>query len=65
VAARHGREFCNRLFALERELKNVSDEERFRERLRRSQPIIDEFKAWLDYQRPRALPKSAFGQAIS
>ena len=24
VAARHGLEFCNRLFALERELKNVS-----------------------------------------
>lgn len=65
VAARHGLEFCNRLFALERELKNVSDEERYRERLKRGRPIIDEFKSWLDYQRPRVLPKSAFGQAIS
>lgn len=65
VAASHGLKFCNRLFALERELKNVSDEERFRERLKRGQPIIDEFKAWLNYQRPQVLPKSAFGQAIS
>jgi hypothetical protein len=64
VAARHGLEYCNRLFALERELKNVSDEERYRERLKRGRPIIDEFKAWLDYQKPRVLPKSAFGQAI-
>ena len=65
VAARHGLEFCNRLFALERELKKVSDEERYRERLKRGRPIINEFKAWLDYQKPRVLPKSAFGQAIS
>jgi len=64
VAARHGINFCNRLFALERELKNVSAEDRYRERLKRGQPIIDEFKAWLDYQRPRVLPKSAFGQAV-
>ncbi len=64
VAARHGLVFCNRLFALERKLKGVSDEERYRERLKRGRPIIDEFKAWLDYQRPRVLPKSAFGQAI-
>ena len=64
VAARHGLGFCNRLFALERDLKGVSDEERYRERLKRGQPIIDEFRAWLDYQRPRVLPKSAFGQAI-
>ena len=64
VAARHGLNFCNRLFALERELKNVSDEERYRQRLKRGQPITGEFKAWLDYQRPRVLPKSAFGQAV-
>jgi hypothetical protein len=64
VAARHGLEFCNRLFTLERELKKVSDEERYRERLKRGRPITGEFKAWLDYQKPRVLPKSAFGQAV-
>ena len=54
----------NRLFALEKKLKELSPEERYRERLKRGRPIIDEFKAWLDYQKPRVLPKSAFGQAI-
>jgi len=29
VAARKGLDFCNRLFALERELKNLSAEERY------------------------------------
>ncbi len=64
VAAKRGLEFCNRLFALERELKKVSPEERYRIRLKRGRLIVDEFKEWLDYQRPKVLPKSAFGQAI-
>lgn len=64
VAAKQGLEFCNRLFTLEKKLKELSPEERYRERLKRGRPIIDEFKAWLDYQKPRVLPKSAFGQAI-
>ena len=46
-------------------MKNVSGEIRYLERLKRGRPIISEFKAWLDYQKPRVLPKSAFGQAIS
>jgi transposase len=53
VAARKGLDFCNRLFALERELKNLSAEERYHQRLKRGKPIIDEFKKWLDYQKPR------------
>jgi hypothetical protein len=64
VAAKRGLEFYNRLFALERELKKVSPEERYRIRLKRGRLIVDEFKEWLDYQRPKVLPKSAFGQAI-
>ena len=34
-------------------------------RLTHSRPVVDEFYAWLNYQRPRVLPKSAFGQAIA
>lgn len=64
VAAKHGLEFCNRLFALERKLKQLSPEERYRIRLKRGRPIVDEFKEWLDFQRPQVLPKSTFGQAI-
>jgi len=53
VAAKRGLEFYNRLFALERELKKVSPEERYRIRLKRGRLIVDEFKEWLDYQRPK------------
>jgi transposase len=64
VAAKEGLEFCNRLFAIEREIKELSNEKRLQARLKRSRPVVDEFYAWLKYQKPRVLPKSAFGQAI-
>jgi transposase len=64
VAAKEGLEFCNRLFAIEREIKELSNETRLHVRLKRSRPAVDDFFAWLKYQKPRALPKSAFGQAI-
>jgi hypothetical protein len=65
VAAKQGLEFCNRLFAIEREINEATPEERYRTRLERSRPIMEAFSAWLKQQSPRVLPKSAFGQAIS
>ncbi|MDI6814443.1 MAG: IS66 family transposase, partial [Desulfitobacteriaceae bacterium] len=64
TAAREGLEFCNKLFAIERELHNVTSEERYEGRLAKSRPVVDAFSAWLKYQTPRVLPKSALGQAI-
>ncbi|MCM3742510.1 IS66 family transposase, partial [Oceanobacillus luteolus] len=64
VKAKEGLAFCNQLFAIERELKDASPEERYKKRLERSQPILDAFSAWLREQTPRVLPKSALGQAI-
>jgi len=64
VAAKEGLEFCNRLFAIEREIKELSALERYKIRLKKSRPIVDAFYAWLKYQKPRVLPKSAFGEAI-
>jgi len=63
-AAQEGLEFCNKLFAIERELHNVTPKDRFEERKKRSRPVLDAFLAWLKYQTPRVLPKSALGQAI-
>ena len=60
-----GLEFCNRLFAIERDLKDVSVEERYRGRLERSKPVLDAFLAWLDEESFKTLPKSALGQAIA
>ncbi|MBC7325412.1 MAG: IS66 family transposase, partial [Moorella sp. (in: Bacteria)] len=64
VAAREGLEFCNRLFAIERELKDKTPEERYQIRQVRSKPVLDAFLAWLKNQKARVLPKSSFGQAI-
>ncbi|MGI6650122.1 MAG: IS66 family transposase [Bacillota bacterium] len=65
VAAREGLEFCNQLFAIERELKEATPEERYHTRLVRSRPVLDAFLAWLKHHKPQVLPKSAFGQAIN
>ncbi|CAB3395977.1 transposase [Kyrpidia spormannii] len=64
VAAKEGLAYCNRLFAIERDLKELTPEERYRRRLELSRPVLDEFLAWLVEQKEHALPKSAFGQAI-
>lgn len=64
VAAKEGLEFCNRLFAIERELKEATPEKRYEIRLVRSQPVLDAFLVWLNQMNSEVLPKSAFGQAI-
>lgn len=63
-AAEEGLHFCNQLYAIERKLKDVSPEERHKERLERSQPVLDAFSSWLRTQSPRVTPKSTLGQAI-
>lgn len=64
VATKEGLAFCNQLFAIERDLRDSTPEKRFAIRLKRSRPVMEAFSAWLKYQSPRVLPKSAFGQAI-
>lgn len=65
VTAKEGLDFCNRLFAIERDLKDSPPDERYTIRLERSRPVLDAFSAWLRTQRSRVLPKSAFGKAIT
>ena len=65
VPAKEGLDFCNQLFAIERQFHGVTPEERHNARLEYSRPILDAFLVWLKYQSPRVLPKSAFGQAIT
>ncbi|MGI6227152.1 MAG: IS66 family transposase [Peptococcales bacterium] len=65
VVAKEGLEFCNRLFAIERELSKETYDERYKERLARSLPVLDAFLAWLNDQSTKVLPKSSFGQAIN
>lgn len=64
VIAREGLEFCNQIFAIERDLHDLAPEERYKKRLEFSRPVLDAFSDWLKIQLPRVLPKSALGQAI-
>jgi transposase len=65
VAAREGLEFCNQLFAIERDLKDATPDERYKIRQVRSRPVLDAFLVWLKKQKAQVLPKSSFGQAIN
>lgn len=62
---REGLDFCNRLFAIERDLREVTPEERVRARRARSRPVLAQFLWWLRAQRHIVLPKSALGQAVT
>jgi hypothetical protein len=42
--------YFQRLFLIEAELHDLTDEDRHAERQLRSRPLLEEFKAWLDEQ---------------
>ena len=63
--AHAGLAFCDKLFAIERELKDATAEERFAGREERSKPVLDAFRLWLDDMAGKTLPKSAIGTAVN
>lgn len=63
--ARTGLDFCQRLYAVERDLRDATPEERFRARRARSEPILAAFHTWLHDQQTQVLPQSAVGKAIT
>lgn len=65
VAARQGLEYCNKLFAIERGLKDSTPEERYHGRLEQSRPVLNAFSAWLHEQSSQVLPKSTLGSAVT
>jgi hypothetical protein len=65
VASMDGLDFCNRLFAIEKKLHDVTDEERYEGRLQLSVPVLGEFHAWLKKQKAQATPQSYFGKAVT
>lgn len=54
-----------RLYRIERQSKGLNDAERQALRQEKSDPVLNEFKAWLDNQVHVLLPKSALGNAVS
>ncbi|MBB6732724.1 transposase [Cohnella sp. CBP 2801] len=49
--------YCNQLYAIERELADVSPEERHAKRQKRSVPALGAYREWLRQQKSRTLPK--------
>lgn len=62
--AAQGLAWCNQLFAIERELKEATTEERLAAREEQSRPVLDAYYAWLRQQKSRTMPKSLLGQAM-
>ncbi|WP_206920471.1 IS66 family transposase, partial [Alicyclobacillus suci] len=58
-------EYCNRLFKIERGLKDMTPEKRYEQRLEQSRPVLDAFLPWLEFQKENILPKSALGEAVN
>lgn len=54
-----------KLYAVEKEIKDKSTEERYRIRQERSQPQLDKIRDWLDKALGNTLPKGKAGEAIS
>ncbi|MBQ3704150.1 MAG: IS66 family transposase [Oscillospiraceae bacterium] len=64
--AARGFDFCDRLFALEREFEGLSDKARAVQRQLRSKPIVDEYYAWLEtIFRPTGKLKDAVRYAVN
>jgi hypothetical protein len=58
-----GYDYCNQLFAIERELKDLDAAQRLEKRLEQSKPVLDAYWAWLDTV--RALQGSKLGEAVT
>jgi hypothetical protein len=54
-----------KLYSIERELKDVSDEQRFIGRQERSLPILGQLKSWLDKTQSQVTPQSVLGKAVN
>ena len=59
----HGSSYCDKLFAIEDSLKDLSPEERFCKRLELEKPVLEAFWCWLDSV--NALKGSALGKAVT
>jgi len=58
-----GKRYCDQLFAIERDLAQLSADERHQKRQELARPVLDDFFAWLNSY--KNLTKNAFGKAVS
>jgi transposase len=65
TTAHEGLAFCNQLFDIERDLHDLTPEERFAARDLRSRAVLEKFRLWLDALEGKVLPKSKLGEALT
>jgi hypothetical protein len=65
TVAQQGLDFCNHLYAIERQAEGQPPEKRFAIRQEQSRPVLDACLAWLQEQQGRVLPKSLTGAVIT
>ena len=63
--ARQGFDRIRALYAVDKELCDLSPEERHHARLERLQPLLDEMREWLDHSLGTVTPQSLTGKALS
>ena len=63
--AQMGLAFIQRLYAVEKRLKDVTAEVRARERLERAKPILDDLHNWLEKSLPAVPPSTLTGKALA
>ncbi|MDE5583882.1 MAG: IS66 family transposase [Ruminococcus sp.] len=62
--AKTGRDFCDKLFAIESELDRLTTEERFKQRLMQEKPVFEAFWSWAEKTAQSVLPKTQLGKAF-
>jgi len=59
-----GREYCNKIFDIERDISDKSFNERYEIRKEKAAPVISEFHTWLKSLEPNVSEKSKIGKAV-
>lgn len=60
-----GLSYCNRLFALDKESKDLDIEKRYNFKQEKIKPLFEEFLTWVKFASNDALPQSKYGKALT
>lgn len=63
--AHRGLAMIQKLYGVEKTVRNAAPTERYTYRLKHAQPMLDELRTWLDEALPQVPPQSATGKALN